>query len=88
MQTGDSIQVIERFIDVMQQLVKAKRLRGRAAFHKKYGAHVGNFARLYRDRTSDVFQQGWLAYLVKNYNTNPAYLLTCKGQDLQSGQKY
>lgn len=81
MQAEESINIIERFFEVLDDLVASRVLRGRGSFCAKYGIHRGNFLKFENDHTREaLFKLAWLTFLTRDFGVNPGWLLTGKGK--------
>jgi len=79
MQTPESLKIIERFFEALYALKTEKTIRGKQTFTTKYGINRWNLNTLEKNKSSDIFQVSWLAYLVSDYGISSQWLLTGNG---------
>lgn len=80
MQTPDSQQIIERFFEVIYDLIARKVIRGKQTFTREYGIDRWNFNKLEVDKSRDLFQLSWLAHLINDFGVSSEWLMTGKGE--------
>jgi hypothetical protein len=79
-QTEESQKIIKRFFEVLQTLIKEKKLRGIKTFCDEVNIDRWNFYKLRKNPSSDIMQIAWLSYLVDKYEVSAEWLLTGKGK--------
>ena len=79
MQNKDSEAIVGRFFLAIETMKRDKVLGGLTPFCARYGIDKRNLYKLKDDRTRDIFQVGWLLYLVRDFGINPDWLLAGTG---------
>lgn len=79
MQSTDSQIIVARFFEALATLKAQKVIRGTKSFTDRYGINRWNLNTLYLDHSRDIFQPGWLTYLVRDFHVSPAWLLLGQG---------
>jgi hypothetical protein len=79
MQTKDSQLIVSRFFEALNRLKDEHRIRGKKTFTDRYGINRWNLNSLEKDMGRDIFQPAWLAYLVRDYDVSPKWLLLGEG---------
>lgn len=79
MQSEHSKEIVCRFFAAIARLKEERVIRGVKTFTNRYGINRWNFITCSRDHGRNIFQVAWLAYLVRDYNINPMWLLTGEG---------
>lgn len=80
MQNKDSQVIVVRFFEALQRLITDKRIRGKQTFTRRYGINRWNMLTLQKEPSRDIFQVGWLYYLVNDFGVSPRWLLTGEGE--------
>lgn len=83
MQKKDSEEIVMRFFAALQRLKQDKKIRGKQTFTNRYGINRWNMNTLEKEPSRDIFKVAWLAYLVKDYNVSPLWLLAGDGEFYQ-----
>lgn len=83
MQNPISQAIHSRFFQAIDELVMAKKMRGKNSFATKYDLNKGNFYKL-RTNPSAEFQLCYLTYLVEDFGVSANWLLTGKGDIFNS----
>ena len=79
MNSPDSVIIVRRFFQALQQLKTDNRIRGKKTFTVPYGINRWNLSTCEKEPERDIFQPAWLSYLVKDYGVSPRWLLTGEG---------
>lgn len=79
MQTSDSQKIVERFFEVIYDLKARRVIRGKQTFTRAYGIDRWNFNKVEADKSRDIFQISWLAYLVNDFGVSSEWLMTGRG---------
>lgn len=79
MQNEESQRVVKRFFAAIDILISSGKIRGKKTICDELVINRRNFYRLEKNPESDIFQVGWLTYLVRNYRFSPDWLLTGRG---------
>lgn len=79
MHTTQSQEVVARFYEAVQYLIDTGQLRSLRAFTEKYGILYSNFYKAMADHSRQVFQIGWMAPLVVDFNISADWLVTGRG---------
>ncbi len=79
MQSEHSKEIVCRFFAAIERLKEERVIRGVQTFTNRYGINRWNFITCSRDHARNIFQVAWLAYLVRDYNVNPTWLLLGEG---------
>lgn len=74
----ECIEITQRFFQVLDELKSLKRIRGYQTFTRQYGVNRWNFITCKKD--NQRIKQEWLAYLVRDFNVSPTWLLTGNGK--------
>lgn len=85
MQTTDSQIISNRFFEALRILTEQKVIRGKQSFTRRYGINRWNMNTLEKNPESDIFQAGWLLYLVRDYMVSPRWLITGEGNFWEAG---
>ena len=83
MQKKDNEEIVMRFFAALQRLKQDKKIRGKQTFTTRYGINRWNMNTLEKEPNRDIFKVAWLAYLVKDYNVSPLWLLAGDGEFYQ-----
>lgn len=73
-------QIVTRFYIAIHELINKKVIRGVQTFTKKYDIDRRAFKRIEANPQMKSFDCGWLNFIVKDFDVNPEWLLTGKGQ--------
>lgn len=73
-------QIVTRFYIAVNELINKKVIRGVQTFTKKYDIDRRAFKRIEASPQMKSFDCGWLNFIVKDFDVNPEWLLTGKGQ--------
>jgi hypothetical protein len=79
MQNEEGKKIVERFFKALYDLKARKVIRGKQTFARKYNINSRNFWQLEQDKSRDILQLVWLAYLVTDYGVSAEWLLTGNG---------
>jgi hypothetical protein len=79
MQNEEGQKIVERFFEAIYDLKNRKIIRGKQTFTRRYGINNRNFWLLEQDKSRDILQLAWIAYLVRDHNVSAEWLLTGKG---------
>jgi hypothetical protein len=79
MQSSDSQKIVERFFEVIYDLKARRVIRGKQTFTRAYGIDRWNFNKVEADKSRDIFQISWLAYLVNDFGVSSEWLMTGRG---------
>lgn len=85
MQTPDSQTISNRFFEALRILTEQKVIRGKQSFTRRYRINRWNMNTLEKNLESDIFQTGWLLYLVRDYMVSPRWLITGEGSFFEAG---
>lgn len=80
MQTPDSQEIVARFFEVLNAMISMGFIRGKQTFTSRYNINRWNMNTLEKEQHRDIFQPGWLTYLVRDYGVSPRWLLTGEGE--------
>lgn len=80
MNSPDSQVIIERFFKALYHLKKKGAIKGKKTFTDRYDINRWNLNSLEKDLRNGNFKTEWLFYLVRDYNINPDWLLTGRGE--------
>lgn len=83
-QREDSAVVVRRFFEIIHDLIRMKKLRGKKTFTEKYGINRPNFNTIEKDPARYKFHPAWLSYLVTDFDVSADWLLTGKGQKFRT----
>lgn len=79
MNNADSQQIVLRFAEAIKRLKTDRKLRGIQTFTRAYNINRRNFITAINTPESNIFQIAWLAYLVRDFDVSPDWLLTGEG---------
>lgn len=79
MNSPESVEIINRFYQAINMLIDNGTLKSKRAFALANGIEYTSFSRCEREQESDRFQLAWIAYLVKDYPINVAWIMTGEG---------
>ena len=79
MQNKDSVDIIERFFIAIETMKRDRVLGGLTPFCERYAIDRRNVYKLKEDKSRDIFQTGWLLYLVRDFGISADWLLTGSG---------
>lgn len=79
MNNADSQQIVMRFAEAIARLKTDRKLRGVQTFTRAYNINRRNFITAMKSPESNIFQIAWLAYLVRDFDVSPNWLLTGNG---------
>lgn len=79
MQSSDSQKIVERFFEVIYDLKARRVIRGKQTFTRAYGIDRWNFNKVEADKSRDIFQISWLAYLINDFGVSSEWLMTGRG---------
>lgn len=85
MQSNESQEIVNRFFAALERLKHDGVIRGKKSFTDRYGINRWNLNTLEKDHTRDIFQPGWLTYLVMDFKVSPLFLLTGYGDFYMAG---
>lgn len=85
MQSETSQIIVRRFFEALQILKANKIIRGKQTFTNRYGINRWNMNTLEKEPERDIFQVGWLWYLVRDFKVSPRWLLTGDGSFFDEG---
>lgn len=77
--TPEGIAITRRFFLALDTLRNEKTIRGMKTFTDRYGINYWNFSTLRKEPEKRILKPEWMAYLVRDYNINPVWLLTGTG---------
>jgi hypothetical protein len=80
MQNEEGKKIVERFFEAIYDLKARKTIRGKQTFTRQYKINDRNFWLLEQDKSRDILQLAWIAYLVKDYNVSAEWIMTGRGE--------
>jgi hypothetical protein len=80
MNTPDSIKIITRFYEAIEELKSMRKIEMYKDFLDRYDIQKTAFYEARRVKESDRFQVAWLAYLINDYEISPEWLMSGKGK--------
>ena len=80
MQNEQSQAIILRLFTALRTLKERKIIRGMKTFTDRYGINRWNFSELEKNPSRDMFEVEWLAIVCRDYDINPFWLLSGKGE--------
>lgn len=73
----ECLEITRRFFEALDMIKAQKRIRGLQTFTRMYGENYWNFHTLRKE--GQRIKQEWLAYLVRDFDVSPLWLLTGQG---------
>lgn len=73
--TDEATAITKRFFFAIEYLVIQKKLRGLGTFAKKYNINYWNLYTLRKEPERRILKVEYIAYLVKDYEISPWYIL-------------
>ncbi|MBA4852023.1 hypothetical protein [Emticicia sp. BO119] len=71
--------VVKRFFEILDELVRDKKLSYVNDFYKKHKINIGNITQLKKNHSRNMLKMAWLIDLVETYRASAHYLLTGEG---------
>ncbi len=78
--SNEGVEITKRFFKVIDLLISSNIIRGLQTFTSKYNINRWNLITVRDNPTTRVIKPEWIYYLCKEYNINPDYIITGKGQ--------
>lgn len=72
--------IVARFFIALLSLKDCSKIDSVKEFTDRYNINRGNLYQLEKDKSSKIFEPGWLTILVEDYGVNPRWLLTGIGE--------
>lgn len=76
----EHIAITGRFFDALAWLKESRQIRGVKTFTDRYGISRRSLRRIQESPDRNSLKAAWLAFLVRDYGINAAWLLTGEGQ--------
>lgn len=76
----EHIAITGRFFDALAWLKESRQIRGVKTFTDRYGINRRSLRRIQESPDRNSLKAAWLAFLVRDYGINAAWLLTGEGQ--------
>lgn len=76
----EHIAITNRFFEALGWLKESRQIRGVKTFTDRYGINRRSLRRIQESPDRNSLKAAWLAFLVRDYGINAAWLLTGEGQ--------
>lgn len=76
----EHIAITNRFFEALAWLKESRQIRGVKTFTDRYGINRRSLRRIQESPDRNSLKAAWLAFLVRDYGINAAWLLTGEGQ--------
>ena len=79
MNNPESIKIIERFYQALDQVIASKLIRGKKTFCDRHGIDRWNLNTVRKKPESDMFQLSWISALCNDFGISVEWIMTGKG---------
>jgi aromatic ring-cleaving dioxygenase len=79
MNNPESIKIIERFYQALDQVIANKLIRGKKTFCDRHGIDRWNLNTVRKKPESDMFQMSWISDLCNDFGISVEWIMTGRG---------